>query len=260
MTSTTPLVMCGNVGRRESFIDAIAAAGWPSVVSASGLSEGAKVLRMMNSACVIVDAELNDMSGLTAAQILRDLCPHVKIIFTSPRNTIQLESQVRALDVFYYHVHTSEDTAELVAAVEDAIGEPRAGRSCQELKVLVVDDDADFQKAMQAILESSGFRVVSAYSEKEGLELARRERPNAIILDIIMDSTTDGFEFCRQARRDPGIKHTPILGLSAIEDKIPLGSPPNADGDLFPVDMYLRKPVMPQRLIAVLRRLITRET
>jgi CheY-like chemotaxis protein len=101
--------------------------------------------------------------------------------------------------------------------------------------------------------------MVSAYSEKEGLDLARREKPDAILLDIIMSSTTDGFEFCREVRRDPRIKHTPILGVSAIEERIGLSSSPGRDPDLFPVDGYLRKPVAPEQLLAELRGLIPEE-
>jgi CheY-like chemotaxis protein len=74
-----------------------------------------------------------------------------------------------------------------------------------------------------------------------------------------MSSTTDGFEFCREVRRDPQIKHTPILGVSAIEERIGLSSSPDHDRDLFPVDGYIRKPVAPEQLLVELRRLIPGE-
>jgi len=253
MSNAILLVVCGDPVRRTSFVTALMDAGWPLVLSAPSMSEAAGLLRSAPDACVIIDAELEDMPGLKAAQILRNLCPQIKTIFTTSENTRDLEGQVRALDVFYYYI-SSADRTELVAAVKDAIGAPRHERAGRPPKVLIVDDDGDFHCFARAILEPAGYDIVSAYSEREGLDMARHEKPDAILLDIIMSSTTDGFEFCRKVRRDPQIKHTPILGVSAIEERIGLhGSP---DHDLFPVDGYLRKPVMPERLFTELRRLI----
>jgi CheY-like chemotaxis protein len=205
-----------------------------------------------------VDAELQDIPGLKAIPIVRSLCDQVKIIFTAPENTRELEAQVRALDVFYYFI-SSADSAELVAAVKDAIGAPKPRRSGFPPKVLIVDDDPDFHSTILSFLRSAGYSVVSAYSEAEGLELARREKPDVILLDIIMQTTTDGFAFCREARRDPEIKHTPLLGVSAIEKMIGVAYPPDMDPNLFPVDAYLSKPVKPEKLLEVLKTLIPAE-
>jgi CheY-like chemotaxis protein len=252
------LVVCGDAKRRESLVRALLEAGWQRVLSASGMSEAARLIRDASNACVIVDAELSDIPGVNAAQILRNLRPQVRLIFTSPENTRDLEARVRALDVFYYYISSAE-RAELVAAVEDAIGAPRPDRARRAPRVLIVDDDDDFHVAVRSVLESVGYLTASAYSEPEGLEMARRERPDAILLDIIMGSTTDGFHFCREARRDPQIKHTPILGISAIEERVTFPCSPDRDLDLFPVDGYLRKPVEPERLVAELRRLVPAE-
>lgn len=249
-------VICGDVTRRKSFAGALFRAGWQSVFSASSISEVAALMRNASNACAIVDVELADMPGLKAVDILRQLCPDLKIIFTTRENTGDLEAQIRALDVFYYYVG-SADTAELAAAVKDAIGSPRADRTRHPRKVLIVDDDRDFHVAVRAILKSAGYEAVSAYSEQEGLDAARRERPDAILLDIIMRSTTGGFAFCREVRRDPQIKHTPILGISAMEEKLALAGPPRGDGDLFPVDGYLKKPAVADRLLGELERLIS---
>ena len=225
------------------------------VLSASGLSEAAHLVRDVPNACVIIDAELDDIPGLKAVEVLRHLCPHVKVIFTTSENTRDLEARVRALDVFYYYISSAEGS-ELAAAVEGAIGAPKTSQAKGRPKVLIVDDDRGFHQVVRAILASLGYTPISAYSEREGLEAARRERPDAILLDIIMESTTDGFEFCHEARRDPLIKHTPILGISAIEERIVLQCPPDRDSDLFPVDGYLRKPVAMEKLLAELKRLV----
>jgi len=258
MSCARLLVVCGDAERRETFVNALAEAGWPAVLSAPGLSEAAGLIRNTSNACVVIDAELADIPGLKAVQILRNLCPHLKIIFTALVNTRDLEAQVRMLDVFYYYI-CSADRTELVEAVEDAIGAPRPASTGHPPKILVVDDDPDFHAFVRAVLEPAGYSTLAAYTEQAGLDLARRERPDAILLDIIMMSTTDGFEFCHEVRRDPQVKHTPILGVSAIEERIALHASPDSDPDLFPVDGYLRKPVAPEQLFAELKRLIPAE-
>jgi CheY-like chemotaxis protein len=249
------LVLCGHAERRRSFVSDLSKEGWKGIQSASSMAEAARLIRDAANACVIVDTELEDIPGLKAVPILQNLCDQIKIVFTAPQNTRELEEQVRALEVFYYYI-SSADRTELIAAVRDAIGEPRPGRTGLPPKVLIVDDDPDFHTTVHSFLEAAGYSTVSAYSEREGLELARREKPDIILLDIIMQTTTDGFEFCREAKRDPSIKHTPILGISAIEKVIGVHYPPDFDPGLFPVDGYLSKPVAPERLFAELKRLI----
>ena len=258
MPNARVLVLCGNAERRESFVSELSKAGWQMVLSASSMSEAAKMMRDAANACVIVDAELEDIPGLKAVPILRNLCEQIKIVFTAPKNTRDLEAKVRALDVFYYYI-SSADSEELVAAVKDAIGAPVRGRAGRLPKVLIVDDDPGYHETIRAVLAPAGYSMVSAYSEREGLDAARRETPDIILLDIMMETTTDGFEFCREARCDPQIKHTPILGISAIEKMIGGYYPSDFDPDLFPVDGYLSKPVTPEKLLAELKRLIPAE-
>lgn len=252
------MVLCGNEERMRSFIDNLAKEGWKGVQAASSLSEAAKRIHEAANACVIVDAELQDIPGLKAIPILRSLCEQIKIIFTAPENTLELEAQVRSLEVFYYFI-SSADSAELVAAVKEAIGAPKPAGTGFPPKVLIVDDDPDFHETIRSFLKSAGYSIVSAYSEREGLELARREKPDVILLDIIMQAATDGFDFCREARRDPNIKHTPLLGVSAIEKVSGVAYPPDMDPNLFPVDAYLSKPVTREKLLEVLTSLIPAE-
>lgn len=255
MSGVALVVVCGDVERREDFARVLSAAGWENVISVSSAAEAAGLLRGASCACVVVDGELADIPGLKAVRILQGTCPQARIIFTAPENTRELEAQVRALDVFYYYI-SSADRAELVAAVEDAIGAPRPVRPTTRPRVLVVDDDPGYQTTVRAILESAGYEVSSAYSERQALDAARRERPDVILLDIIMESTTGGFVFCHEARRDPLLKGTPILGVSAIEERMGLRSPPDDDRGLFPVDSYLRKPLAREELLSELERLV----
>jgi CheY-like chemotaxis protein len=258
MPNAKLLVLCGNAERRESFVRELSKAGWQDILCASSMAEAVKMIRDAANACVIVDAELQDIPGLKAVPILRNLCEQVRIVFCTVENTRDLEAQVRALDVFYYYI-SSADREELVAAVRDAIGAPARGRAGHLPKVLIVDDDPGYQETLRAILTPAGYSIVSAFSQQEGLEAARRETPDIILLDVMMETTTDGFEFCQEAKRDPSIKHTPILGITAIGNVLEGYRPSDFDPDLFPVDGYLSKPVTPEKLLSELKRLIPAE-
>lgn len=258
MPNATLIVLSGNADRREGLVRILSEAGWQAIGSSPRLSEAGALLRHATEACAIVDAELEDVPGLTAIPILRSLCSRIKIVFVATQNSLDLEAQVRAADVFYYHVGPADST-EVEAAVKDAIGEPARRIVHRSPKVLIVDDDPDFHVLVRTMIEPSGYSVVSAYSYREGLEMARQEMPDVVLLDIIMETTTDGFVFCQEARRDPSVRHTPILGVSAIEKTTGVRYPPDSDPNLFPVDGYLSKPVTPKKLLAELKRLVAVE-
>jgi len=82
-------------------------------------------------------------------------------------------------------------------------------------KILLVDDDAAFLKAIKVRLETNGFDVITASNGKEGLEKAEIENPDAVLLDIMMPDI-DGLSVLRQIRsRDP---HLPIFILTAYSN------------------------------------------
>lgn len=80
-------------------------------------------------------------------------------------------------------------------------------------KVLVVDDEAFIVRMLTAKLTHEGYLVVSASDGQEGVEAARRERPDLIIMDWCMP-LMDGIEATKQIQRDPGLAHIPILMLT----------------------------------------------
>lgn len=89
-------------------------------------------------------------------------------------------------------------------------------------KVLLVDDDKDLSRNLEAVLKSHGYQVVLAFSAAEGLKKTLAEKPDAIVLDVSMETDTAGFEFLFQIRskRDSSrykeVRDTPIIMLTAI--------------------------------------------
>jgi len=118
--------------------------------------------------------------------------------------------------------------------------------------ILVIDDDELVSRTLQRALKLYDYQVMVANSGTEGLHMARRHRPDLLVLDVIMPGT-DGYQVCRQVRGDPMLKNVPILFLTAKskdEDKI--------EGFRAGGDDYLAKPFNMQelqlRIKAILRR------
>ena len=122
-------------------------------------------------------------------------------------------------------------------------------------KLLLIDDDVDFVEMNRTVLEHGGYRVSAAYNGREGLEVARTELPDLIVLDVMMEDSTEGFDVSRELRSDPMLSHVPILMLTSVNRRFrPLRFGP--DENWLPVDRFLDKPVRPQLLLAEIERLL----
>jgi DNA-binding response OmpR family regulator len=126
--------------------------------------------------------------------------------------------------------------------------------------ILIVEDDADIYEAMRIVLEAKGFSVSRARNTEEtGLRL-REQRPDLIVLDVILDTETEGFQIAYQLRTKGKkfyeYKDVPILMMTAIGQLKGMHFSPEKDGDYLPVDRYLEKPVSPSRLVAEIEMLL----
>jgi CheY-like chemotaxis protein len=120
--------------------------------------------------------------------------------------------------------------------------------------VLIVDDDRDFIRAIQALLESAGYKVRSAVNWREGLQIAKAIQLDLILLDIMMSEKTEGLFVLHELRRIHALSKTPVIVISSIcSDEPGLRIDPNAG---FPeADLFLAKPVDPARLLSEAQRL-----
>ena len=90
----------------------------------------------------------------------------------------------------------------------------RAGALATRGHILVVDDEADVRTLLEQELVSAGYRVRTAASGTQALELARRERPGAMLLDLMMPPP-DGFEVLYRLRQDPLLRDLPVIVVTA---------------------------------------------
>ena len=129
-------------------------------------------------------------------------------------------------------------------------------------KILVVDDDPDLVEVIRLTLETNGYQVFSAASGSEGLERVKEIEPDVIILDVMMDYTTEGFQISLQLRSpDPSSEYAPyskipILMLTALHSTTSLRFGP--DEDYLPVDDFVEKPIEPGALIQKVETLLAK--
>ncbi|MDH5467406.1 MAG: response regulator transcription factor [Candidatus Aminicenantes bacterium] len=130
----------------------------------------------------------------------------------------------------------------------------------KKAKILVIDDDPDFTDAMTSILESAHYEVVSAANPNEAKEKIFKDKPELILLDIMMDSLFDGFSLChsiKTAKEYKDFHDTPIIFVSAVKEMT--GSRFQFKGEeqgMVGPDDYIDKPVKAEDLIGRIERLL----
>ena len=127
-------------------------------------------------------------------------------------------------------------------------------------KILIVDDDPDILDAVSMILESQGYQVVTARDGVEGLATLKAEKPDLIILDIMMPKM-DGFGVCKELQ-DPRwgkYKNIPILMLTSVREEASRRRYELETGLELDVDDYVEKPMSPDVLIDRVSKLINKK-
>ena len=117
-------------------------------------------------------------------------------------------------------------------------------------KILVVDDEKHIVRLVQVNLERNGYRVVTAYDGREALKKIEEEKPDLVVLDVIMPQM-DGFEVLKELRTKEETRDLPVIMLTAKAQ----------DNDVFRgwragVDCYLTKPFVPQELLIFIKRIL----
>ena len=124
-------------------------------------------------------------------------------------------------------------------------------------KILIVDDDPDIVKAMKIILESRSYQVASCANGQECYLKLKEEKPDLIILDIMMTKMDEGLDVCRELKKDTEYKNIPILMLTAIQEKTSFDFKSDAGDEVWlPVDDYVAKPIQPDDLLARVEKLL----
>jgi len=126
-------------------------------------------------------------------------------------------------------------------------------------KVLMIDDDADFRSAVRLLLESHGYTVLEAASGHEGLQMVVAHKPDVILVDIMMESTVEGYGITHHLKHEDEyaeFRNVPIYMISSIEqspDELFQMSP---EVDLIRPDGYLTKPLNIEELLRLMEKAV----
>ena len=120
--------------------------------------------------------------------------------------------------------------------------------------ILVVDDDPDFVEITRTILTKEGYEVSSAANGTQAWEAMMRDKPDMVLLDVMMSTTLEGVDLSRKMAADRELKDIPIIMISSIDSTWHAGKLP--DNIHIPIDAWISKPVDPDHLLRTIQRFI----
>ena len=118
-------------------------------------------------------------------------------------------------------------------------------------KILIVDDKLEVVELVNATLEGEDYQVIDASDGREALEKIKREKPDLVLLDVIMPKM-DGLEVLSEAKKDPKTKDIPIIILTAKGQKVD-----KEKGKRLGAQDYIVKPFSPSHLLAKIEAILT---
>jgi two-component system response regulator MtrA len=123
-------------------------------------------------------------------------------------------------------------------------------------RILIVDDDQDYGDALRVVLENNGYEVNHVLNIRDGQKALEGERPSLIILDVMMDRHTDGFDLCYNLKHDEACRTIPIMMVTAVTEKTGFKFSPETDGEYLEADAYVAKPIPVAELLSRVNKMI----
>lgn len=123
-------------------------------------------------------------------------------------------------------------------------------------KILVVEDEIDILEAHKVVLEHNHYEVLTATNVGVAKELLEKHSIDLILLDVMMEKDSDGFNFAQYVKGSKKYKHIPIVLATAVNVRTKFMFDLEKDGDFLPVEKFMDKPIDPDDLIATIRGLL----
>ncbi len=120
-------------------------------------------------------------------------------------------------------------------------------------RVLIIDDDPDVREALRLILEPNGYRVTLCASGPEGRAAAQRERPDVILLDIMLSTVSEGFHIAYDFRKDEKLRDVPIIMISSIGESVGMEFASEVGSDYMPAEVFLAKPLHAATVLSAIK-------
>ncbi len=130
-------------------------------------------------------------------------------------------------------------------------------------KILIIDDDKDLVEAMKITLEAHKYKIKASYDPEKGFQIAKKEKPDMIILDVIFGSKqkTEGFDYALKIRQDKKLADIPVLMVTSVNRQYEnMEFSPDTDNEYLPVDDFVDKPIQPKELVRKVEKLLEMKT
>ena len=218
---------------------------------------------MRDGTVVVVDMSSDTTRGMQLVSSCRKKAEQAPVIVVTGDSSIEISQRIRSSGVFYMAVPpvTPEEMLNILQDAFRYLEQRKASASmCKtKKKVLIIDDDKDFVATAKVPLEAEGYTVCSASNGKEGLEKVKDEHPDLIILDIMMEHLSAGYEVNQAIKYKndySSVSNVPILMVSSITlDPANRFRQAGELGMITP-DGYLTKPLDVPSFIAEVRNLV----
>lgn len=223
------------------------------VFCATEAAEGIALARETRPDLIVMDSSFVGPPGPSGVEISRQLSeePQLKdtpviILCSSEERPDEGNLLVQAL------LEKPFRPAVLLSEIERSLALRALAQDKGSGTILIVDDDPDFVEITTRILRTHGYDVLQATSGAEGLRIMRQQKPDVVLLDIMMTTVLDGLSASEEMRSDPELRDIPVIMISSIADTEYAAVFPT-DGYL-PMDEWISKPVRPEELLKKVRR------
>lgn len=224
------------------------------IVTQAELEGGAIIIDMMRD----LDKGLAIMSSCHGYS---SSVPLVPIVADPSLDLAQRLRDLRAFCLVVQPIDTARVRGALVEAFRYAERMRLAARPRQK-KILIIDDDKDYCRSVQALLEREGYEVSCANSGSQGLEMAISVKPDLIVLDVMMENMWAGYEVSQTLKFRSGyesVGRVPIVMVSSIEEHPAERFARSSDPTMVGPDVYLTKPLEVKVFVEIVRSLLKSE-
>ncbi len=121
-------------------------------------------------------------------------------------------------------------------------------------KIMVVDDDPDFLLICHTVLKQAGYQVMEAANGRIALDLMRSEKPDLVLLDVMMSSILEGVDVSKEMESDPELADVPVVMVSSIATTEYASDFP--DDEPIPIEAWISKPIQPAVLLRTVERFV----
>jgi CheY-like chemotaxis protein len=232
-------------------------------LSAAASREEVASRARQDNTVVVVDMSADPDRGMQTVSTCRRDAGQVPVVVVTNDSSVELSQRIRRSGVFYLAV-PPVTPEEMLHILQDAFRYAKKRKASASMcktkkKVLIIDDDKDFIATAKVPLEAEGYTVCSATSGKDGLEKVKVEHPDLIVLDIMMEHLSAGYEVNQAIKYKSSyrtVSNVPILMVSSITLDPATRFSQAGEMEMVTPDDYLTKPLDVPEFLAKVRDLV----